>query len=115
MVQKIFFKILIFVSFWYSLNKLSIFSKDFKSLVNDILLKPNGVEVTNYTNLVIGVFLVIITSIVVLGGLKRIGKVTSRLVPSMVLLYFILVVVILIVHIEVVPKIQMSFKRRTYI
>ena len=72
--------------------------------VNDIMLKPNGFEVTNYTNLGIGVFLVIITSIVVLGGLKRIGNVTSRLVPSMVLLYFILVVIILIVHIDVVPK-----------
>lgn len=72
--------------------------------VNDILLIPNGVEVTNYTNLGIGIFLVIITGIVVLGGLKRIGKVTSRLVPSMVLLYFILVVVILITHIDVVPK-----------
>ena len=72
--------------------------------VNDILLKPNGIEVTNYTNLFIGVFLVIITSIVILGGLKRIGKVTAKLVPSMVLLYFILVLIILIVNIEVVPK-----------
>jgi AGCS family alanine or glycine:cation symporter len=71
--------------------------------LNDILLKPNGVEVTDYTNLGIGFFLVI-TSIVVLGGLKRIGMVTARLVPSMVILYFILVVVILIVNIDVVPK-----------
>ncbi len=72
--------------------------------INDILLKPNGVEVTNYTNLLIGIFLVIITGIVVLGGLKRIGKVTAKLVPSMVLLYFILVVIILGTHIDVVPK-----------
>jgi len=72
--------------------------------LNDILLKPNGVEVTDYTNLGIGFFLVLITSIVVLGGLKRIGMVTARLVPSMVILYFILVVIILIVNIDVVPK-----------
>ncbi|MFY0602487.1 MAG: alanine:cation symporter family protein [Flavobacteriaceae bacterium] len=72
--------------------------------VNDILLIPNGVEVSDYTNLIIGLVLVVITSIVVLGGLKRIGKVTSRLVPSMVLLYFILVIIILVVHIDVVPK-----------
>jgi len=39
--------------------------------LNDILLKPNGVEVTNYTNLGIGVFLVIITSIVVLRWVKE--------------------------------------------
>jgi len=72
--------------------------------VNDILLKPNGVEVTNYTNFGIGVFLVIITSFVILGGLNRISKVTARLVPTMVLFYFILVLIILIVHIDVVPK-----------
>ena len=72
--------------------------------VNDILLKPNGIEVTNYTNFGIGIFLVIITSFVILGGLKRISKVTESLVPTMVLFYFILVVIILIVHIDVVPK-----------
>ena len=72
--------------------------------VNDILLRPNGVEVTNYTNLMIGVFLVIVTSIVILGGLKRISKVTEKLVPSMVLFYFILVFTILVVYIEEVPR-----------
>ncbi|MFY0629023.1 MAG: alanine:cation symporter family protein [Flavobacteriaceae bacterium] len=72
--------------------------------INDILLKPNGIEVSDYTNLGIGIFLVIITSMVVLGGLKRIGKVTARLVPSMVLLYFVLVMIILVTHIDVVPK-----------
>lgn len=71
--------------------------------VNDILLKPNGVEVTNYTNFMIGIFLVIVTSIVILGGLKRISKVTEKLVPSMVLFYFILVFTILVVYIEEVP------------
>ena len=72
--------------------------------VNDILLKPNGVEVTNYTNFMIGIFLVIVTSIVILGGLKRISKVTEKLVPSMVLFYFILVFTILVVYIEEVPR-----------
>lgn len=72
--------------------------------VNDILLKPNGVEVTNYTNFMIGIFLVIVTSIVILGGLKRISKVTEKLVPSMVLFYFILVFTILVIYIEEVPR-----------
>lgn len=72
--------------------------------INDILLVPNGVAVNNYTNLAIGIVLIIITSIVILGGVKRIGKVTSKLVPAMVLLYFVLVMIILFVHIDVVPK-----------
>jgi len=72
--------------------------------VNDILLTPNGVEVNLYTKLGFGVFLVIITSIVILGGLQRISKVTAKLVPTMVVLYFVLVLIILGVNIDVVPK-----------
>ena len=72
--------------------------------INDIVLIPNNVEVSFYTNLAIGIGLVILTSIVILGGLNRISKVASKLVPSMVLLYFVLVMFILIVNIEEVPK-----------
>src|SRR5690554_6636298 len=72
--------------------------------INDILLVPNGVETGLSTNLIIGIGLVIITSMVILGGLNRIGKVASKMVPSMVLLYFVLVLFILIVNFHVVPK-----------
>jgi AGCS family alanine or glycine:cation symporter len=72
--------------------------------INDILLVPNGIKVGFNTNLIIGVALVIITSIVILGGLNRISKVASKMVPSMVLLYFVLVLFILIVNHEEVPK-----------
>ena len=41
--------------------------------------------------------------IVILGGLKRISNVASKMVPSMVLLYFILVMVILFVNYQQVP------------
>ena len=71
--------------------------------INDIILKPNGVQVGFTSNLVVGIVLVVITSIVILGGLNRISKVASKLVPSMVLLYFGLVLFILIVNIEHVP------------
>src|SRR5690606_38100807 len=72
--------------------------------INDILLVPNGVEVGFNTNLIIGVVLVIISSIVILGGLNIISKVASIMVPDMVLLYFVLVLFILIINYEVVPK-----------
>lgn len=71
--------------------------------INDILLVPNGVEVGFGSNLIIGVILVVITAVVILGGLNRISKTASRLVPSMVLLYFILVLIILVINIDVVP------------
>ena len=72
--------------------------------VNDILLIPNNIEVHLWTNLAFGLFLVIVTSFVILGGLKRIGKVTAKLVPSMILLYFMLVSVVLFVYADRVPK-----------
>ncbi|WP_242135549.1 alanine/glycine:cation symporter family protein [Aestuariivivens marinum] len=72
--------------------------------VNDILLIPNGVKVGLFSNTVIGLVLVVITSIVILGGLKRISQTAAKLVPAMVLLYFISVLIILVINSEVVPK-----------
>lgn len=72
--------------------------------INDILLKPAGLYSGLKTNLIIGLVLATITAIVILGGLSRISKTASKLVPSMVLLYFVLVLFILGVHIDVVPK-----------
>ena len=69
--------------------------------LNDILLIPNGVEVGLKSNLIVGFVLISITALVILGGIKRIGNVASRLVPSMVALYFVLVIVILVAHSDV--------------
>lgn len=72
--------------------------------INDILLIPNGLKVGFSSNLIIGFVLVIITSIVILGGLQRISKTASRLVPTMVVLYFVSVLIILGLNVEVLPK-----------
>ena len=72
--------------------------------INDIVLIPNGVAVGFKTNVVIAFILVISTSIVIIGGLKSISSVASKMVPTMVILYFILVLIILIANYEVVPK-----------
>ena len=69
--------------------------------LNEILLIPNGIEVGLKSNLIIGTALVLLTSVVILGGIRRIGTVTSKLVPGMVGLYFILVGVILSSHSDV--------------
>lgn len=72
--------------------------------VNDILITPLGFQVSFTTNLLIGITLSAITGIVIIGGIQRISKTASKLVPTMVLLYFILVIFILSVHIDVVPS-----------
>ncbi|CAM3511427.1 alanine/glycine:cation symporter family protein [Aequorivita lipolytica] len=71
--------------------------------INDILLKPAGIYNGFQTDLIIGLVLAAITSVVILGGLSRISKTASKMVPGMVILYFLLVLIILIVHIDVVP------------
>lgn len=71
--------------------------------LNDILLRPNGLTVNFTSNLIIGIVLVAITSLVILGGLSRISKTASKLVPAMVVLYFASVILILVVHMDVVP------------
>jgi len=72
--------------------------------INDILLKPAGLYSGFMSNLVIGLVLASITSIVILGGISRIGKTASKLVPAMVGLYFVMVLIILGANIDVVPK-----------
>jgi len=72
--------------------------------VNDILLVPNGIEKGFATDLSIGIVLAVITGIVILGGLNRISKTASKMVPAMVVLYFIAVLAILILNAAEVPR-----------
>lgn len=47
-----------------------------------------------HTRLIIGVIVAIITAIVIIGGIKRIGAVTEKLVPFMALVYIITALVV---------------------
>ena len=63
--------------------------------IADIALVPRGVE-NGVSAPIIGTALVLIVTLVITGGLKRIGVVVSSLVPFMVGVYFIAVLVILV-------------------
>ena len=71
--------------------------------INFILLEPNDVPTGFTTNFIIGLILTAITSIVILGGISRISKTVSKLVPAMVVLYFVSVIIIMIVNIDQLP------------
>ncbi|MDT0648915.1 alanine/glycine:cation symporter family protein [Autumnicola edwardsiae] len=71
--------------------------------INSILLEPQGIETGFGTNLIIGIILTIITSAVILGGLYRISRTVSKLVPAMVAVYFVAVIIILFVNIAELP------------
>ena len=71
--------------------------------INDILLIPSGFIISFNSNIIIGFILIVVTSLVILGGLKRISLVATRLVPFMVAIYMICVIIILIINIDVLP------------
>ncbi len=52
---------------------------------------------------VIGTVLMIISGIVIIGGIQRIGKWAGKMVPLMIIIYFLSVLAILILHINEVP------------
>lgn len=55
--------------------------------------------------LITGIIMVAGVSIVVLGGITRISKIATKVVPVMVGLYFMLVFIIIILNIELIPKV----------
>src|SRR5690606_27389058 len=80
--------------------------------IRDILLVPAGISSAPLqigsvtiadTDLYTGLIITAIAAIVVIGGIKRIGNWAGRMVPLMVVIYFLAVVTILIVRIEDVP------------
>ena len=73
------------------------------AIFHDLILEPNGIESGFLSHFIVGIILTAFVSLVIFGGIHRIARVTSKMVPSMVVLYFIAVGFILIVNYESVP------------
>ena len=56
-------------------------------------------------NLVIGIVLAVLLALILLGGIKRIGQVTEKLVPFMALFYVVLALGVVILNIDHVPAV----------
>lgn len=59
-------------------------------------------------NLIIGIIIAVLVALVLLGGIKRIGKVTEKLVPFMALLYLILAIGVILLHANHIPSVFIS-------
>lgn len=57
----------------------------------------------NIPTWVTAIIVVVIAGLVIIGGIKRIGKVASLLVPFMILLFIVLAIILLIVNVTVIP------------
>ena len=60
---------------------------------------------TSTVNLVMGIILAILVAMILLGGIKRIGQVTEKLVPFMALFYIALALGVVILNIGRVPAV----------
>lgn len=72
--------------------------------LRDVIYMPNGwvtAEAHFMGDFITGLVLLVLVSIVIFGGIKRIGRVASRMVPAMVVLYVGLVLIILAVNYDV--------------
>ena len=63
-----------------------------------------------YSDLLLGIFLAIIVSFVILGGISRIGKVASKIAPVMVLVYMATVFYLMFLNYEmIIPSFKLIF------
>ncbi len=79
-------------------------------LIPSIMVQSNSVASTVNTTfsvppLITGILIAVLAGLVVFGGVKRIGRVTSYLVPIMAFFYIIAGAVIILINIEMVPEI----------
>ena len=65
-------------------------------------------DAVNLVNLIIGVALAIIIALILIGGIKRIGNVASKLVPFMAIMYIVLALGVIFFHIKSVPTVFAS-------
>lgn len=79
-------------------------------VIRDVVLVPAGVQTGTGSNLVTGLLIAIIVALVLFGGIKRIGKVTGRMVPIMVVLYIGTVLYILATNADqILPGFRLIF------
>lgn len=75
------------------------------ALLNYHLISEDAVSISN---LIIGIIIAILVASVLLGGVKRIGQVTEKLVPFMALIYIVLSLGVVLLNLNRVPAVFAS-------
>ena len=76
--------------------------------LTESIITVSGMESTFTTKFIIGVVMALVVSFVILGGIKRIAKAAARIVPIMVVLYFLMVLAVVVLHYQHVPAVFAS-------
>ncbi len=56
-------------------------------------------------NLILGIILAVLIALILIGGIKRIGQVTEKLVPFMAIIYIILAVGVVLINFRTIPAV----------
>ena len=81
------------------------------ALLNYHVISESAVDTSN---LIIGIIITILVGMILLGGIKRIGQVTEKLVPFMALLYIVLAIGVVVINIRVLPAVFVSIVRGAF-
>lgn len=75
--------------------------------INSALLNFNVIsqESVATSNIIIGLIIMVVVAAVLLGGVKRIGRVSERLVPFMAVLYVVLALGVVVLNLHKVPAV----------
>ncbi len=76
--------------------------------VTTVFTTPMGIENTAWLRFGMGVVIIAVVGTVILGGIKRIASLASRVVPVMVVLYFIMVCAIMVMNYDQIPAVFAS-------
>lgn len=78
--------------------------------INSALLNYNVINESTQgmVSLIIGIVITVVVGMVLLGGIKRIARVTEKLVPFMAVLYVILGIGVIVLNVEKVPSVFYS-------
>ena len=75
------------------------------ALLNYHVISTDAVPVMNW---IIGIVITFLVGLILLGGVKRIGQVTERLVPFMAVLYIVLALGVVVFHFQNIPAVFAS-------
>lgn len=75
------------------------------ALINFHILNPSY---TKTSNLILGIVIAVLVGLILLGGIKRIGSVTEKLVPFMAVIYIVLSLGVIVLNIQRVPEVLAS-------
>ena len=109
------------LAIWFSLaglfGCLALFqSNQLTQIIRDEIFKQQGLFAGDAVigNLLVGIFIALLVSSVIFGGIKRIGLVASRMVPVMVSLYMVAGLAILVNHYTEIPEMFMFILRDAF-